>query len=198
MNETMIQGTFEEYISRPATQRKYYRDIWCLGPGQGYPGAFPQGLIPLVLKRWNGAKKLMLFSGHFHDKGWDTVDIKPETNPTYELNAETLPDEWTEKYDLVFADPPYSKEESLRYYGLPYFNIFKVINEMARVTRPGGHMMFLHRLIPQNFPGDNIHFRRMKIVGVVGIYTMSGITNLRALTIWNKMRQLEARQKEGE
>ncbi len=192
MSDLIAGDNFEEYISRPATQRKYYRDIWCLGPtSTGYPGGFPRGLMQLVLRRWNGSRKLMLFSGSFHEKGWDTVDIKSDTNPMYEMNAEALPDDWTERYDLVFADPPYSEEESFTLYGLPYFNVFKVINEMARVTRPGGHMIFLHRLIPQNFPGENIHFRRMKIVGVVGVYTMSGCSNLRAMTVWNKMRQLE-------
>jgi hypothetical protein len=192
MTEAMAQNTFEEHFSRPSSQRKYYRDIWCLGPnGTGYPGGFPQGLMPLVLRRWNGTKKLMLFSGSFHERGWETVDIKPETKPSFVMNAEELPDEWTEKFDLVFADPPYSEEESLELYNLPYFNIFKLMNEMARVTEPGGHMIFLHRLIPQVFPGQNAHFKRMKIVGVVGIFTISGITNLRALTVWEKARQLE-------
>ena len=192
MTEMMAQNTFEEHFSRPSSQRKYYRDIWCLGPnGTGYPGGFPQGLIPLVLRRWNGTKKLMLFSGSFHERGWETVDIKPETKPSFVMNAEELPDEWTEKFDLVFADPPYSEEESLELYNLPYFNIFKLMNEMARVTEPGGHMIFLHRLIPQVFPGQNTHFKRMKIVGVIGIFTISGITNLRALTVWEKSRQLE-------
>ena len=192
MTEMMTQNNFEEYFSRPSGQRKYYRDIWCLGPnGTGYPGGFPRGLMPLVLRRWNGTKKLMLFSGSFHKRGWETVDIKPETKPSFVMNAEELPNEWTEKFDLVFADPPYSKEESLKLYNLPYFNIFKLMNEMARVTKPGGHMIFLHRLIPQTFPGQNTHFKRMKIVGVIGIYTTSGITTLRALTVWEKTRHLE-------
>ena len=144
MTEMMTQNNFEEYFSRPSGQRKYYRDIWCLGPnGTGYPGGFPRGLMPLVLRRWNGTKKLMLFSGSFHKRGWETVDIKPETKPSFVMNAEELPNEWTEKFDLVFADPPYSKEESLKLYNLPYFNIFKLMNEMARVTKPGGHMIFL-------------------------------------------------------
>lgn len=120
------------------TQKPYYRNIWCLGTGTGYPGAFPKGLVPLVLKRWNGTKKLMLFSGSFHDRGWETLDIKEEVHPDYVMNAEKLPDDWTEKYDLVFADPPYSVDEAKSLYDLPYFNIVKVINEMARVVKGGG------------------------------------------------------------
>ncbi len=172
------------------TQKPYFRDIWCLGTGKGYPGAFPRGLIQRVLKRWNGEKKLMLFSGSFHDRSWETVDIKNELRPMYSFNAEELPESWTEKYDLVFADPPYSELEAKSLYDLPYFNIVKVINEMARVTKPGGYMLFLHRLIPQNFPGDMIHFKKMRIVGIVGVFTISGCSNIRALTVWRKLEAL--------
>ena len=70
------------------THKPYYRDIWCLGTGTGYPGSFPRGLVDRVLKRWNGEKKLMLFSGNFHKLGWDTLDIKPENHPTFTMNAE--------------------------------------------------------------------------------------------------------------
>ena len=173
------------------SQKPYYRDIWCLGTGTGYPGAFPRGLIDRVLKRWNGVKKLMLFSGSFHDRGWDTLDIKPENHPTFIMNAEQLPEEWTNRYDLVFADPPYSEAEAKDLYDLPYFNIVKVINEMARVTREGGYMIFLHRLIPQNFRGDTAHFKRMRLVGIVGVFTIAGYSNIRALTVWRKMEALE-------
>ncbi|MCL5732851.1 MAG: class I SAM-dependent methyltransferase [Candidatus Thermoplasmatota archaeon] len=173
------------------TQKPYYRDIWCLGTGSGYPGAFPRGLVEKVLHRWNGEKKLMLFSGSFREKGWETVDIKAENRPTYVLNAEQLPEDWTEKYDLVFADPPYSEQEAKSLYDLPYFNIVKVVNEMARVTRAGGYMIFLHRLISRNFPGDTAHFKRMKLSGIVGVFTIAGYSNIRALTVWRKMETLE-------
>lgn len=173
------------------TQKPYYRDIWCLGTGIGYPGAFPRGLITKVLQRWNGEKKLMLFSGSFHEKGWDTVDIKPETSPLFVMDIEKLPDTWTGKYDLVFADPPYSEQEAKDLYDLPYFNIVKVVNEMARVTRSGGHMILLHRLIPRNFPGDTQHFKRMRLAGVVGVYTIAGYSNIRALTVWRKMESID-------
>ena len=133
----------------------------------------------------------MLFSGNFHKLGWDTLDIKPENHPTFTMNAEHLPEEWTNKYDLVFADPPYSEQEAKSLYDLPYFNIVKVINEMARVTREGGYMLFLHRLIPQNFPGDTAHFKRMQIVGIVGVFTIAGYSNIRALTVWRKMETLK-------
>ena len=178
-------------ISRGPNPKHYFKDIWCLGPaGSGYPGGFPKGLMNLFLRRWNGKDRLMLFSGSFKEKGWTTVDIKPELNADYCLNAENLPEEWTEKYDLVFADPPYSEQEAASLYNLPYFSLPKVINEMARVTRTGKYMALIHRLVPQVFPADTVHFKRMKIVGVVGVYTMSGYSNIRALTVWRKSEGL--------
>ena len=131
-----------------------------------------------------------MFSGSFKNKGWTTVDVNPKLHPKYVLNAEQLPEDWTERFDLVFADPPYSEREAEEMYGLPYFNLVKVVNEMARVTSTGGHMALLHRLVPQVFPGDTLHFKRMKIVGVVGVYTLSGYSNIRALTVWRKSEGL--------
>ena len=190
ITKTPYDNIFGISIPRGPNPKHYYKDIWCLGVGTDYPGAFPKGLIDMFLKRWNGTKKIMLFSGSFHEKGWDTVDIKKETKPKFLLNAEQLPGEWTDLYDIVFADPPYSKEESLRLYGLPYFNIIKVVNEMARITKTGKYMALLHRLIPQNFFNPSEDFNRMKIVGVIGVYTIAGVSNIRALTVWRKSEAL--------
>ena len=172
-------------------QKPYYRDIWCLWPGSGYPGAFPKGLMKRILRRYNGNPKLMLFSGSFHENGWETVDVNTEVRPSYVLNAEDLPAEWSDYFGLVFADPPYSELEAQELYGLPYFNIVKVVNEMARVTQPGGYMILLHRLIPTVHPAFNKHFHRMKIQAVIGVYTIAGISNLRALTVWKKNESLD-------
>ena len=178
-------------IANGPNPKHYYKDVWCLGRSDnGYPGAFPNGFMNLFLRRWNGTRKLMLFSGSFKEKGWATVDVNPKLHPKYVLNAEQLPEDWTERFDLVFADPPYSEREAEEMYGLPYFNLVKVVNEMARVTSTGGHMALLHRLVPQVFPGDTLHFKRMKIVGVVGVYTLSGYSNIRALTVWRKSEGL--------
>lgn len=190
-----IETPHENISGIPTTKgpnpKHYFKDVWCLGPSYGnYPGAFPRGLMNAFLKRWNGTRKLMLFSGSFKGKGWTTVDIKPELEPDFCIDTQKLPEDWTEKFDLVFADPPYSEQEAADMYGLPYINLAKVVNEMARVTSSGGHMALIHRLVPQVFPGDTVHFKRMKIVGVIGIYTMSGYSNIRALTVWRKSEAL--------
>jgi SAM-dependent methyltransferase len=172
-------------------QWPYYRDIWALGPSNnGYPGAFPRGLIRMMKKRWWGKKRLWLFSGSFKDNGGTTVDIKPELNPTRVANCEELPFE-NESFDFVMADPPYSKEEAKKYYGTAYPSIVKVLNEMARVCSEGGHAILLHRLIPTHHPDFTREFKRLKVVAIVGVFPLGGLTNIRALTVWRKSESLD-------
>lgn len=170
-----------------------YRDTWGLSPAtSGYPGSFPRGLIPRMKKKgWWGEKRLWMFSGSFKDPGGVTVDINPAVEPDVIANCEALPFE-DESFDFVMADPPYSELEARELYGLDYCNIFKVINEAARVTRPGGIMAILHRLAPFHAPQENEHKRRMNPVAIVGIYTIAGYVNMRALTVWRKRETLDA------
>src|SRR3972149_6979066 len=111
------------------TQKPYFRDIWALGPSNnGYPGAFPRGLIPKIKKKWWGQKRAWLFSGSYKDEGQTTVDIKPELNPSIVANCEKLPLE-NEIFDFVFADPPYSEKEAKELYNTGYPNMVLVLNE---------------------------------------------------------------------
>jgi len=117
------------------------------------------------------------------------MDCKAELNPDIVGNCETLPFP-DNSFDFVIADPPYSKEESKDLYNLPYVSIVKIMNEMARVCKPGGHIILLHRIIPQIHPQFNKHFKRCNIKAVVGIYTIAGMSNIRALTVWQKQGEL--------
>jgi SAM-dependent methyltransferase len=131
-----------------------------------------------------------LFSGSFKDEGHTTVDIKPELKPSVVANCEHLPFP-DENFDFVLADPPYSEAEAMSLYGLPYYNIVKVLNEMARVCKPGGTVLFFHRLIPAIHPGLSPEFKQLKMIGVVGIFTIAGFSNMRALTVWKKQGKLD-------
>jgi SAM-dependent methyltransferase len=171
--------------------KKYHRDIWALGPGTSkYPGSFPRGFITHVKRRWWGQKRLWLFSGSYKDNGGGatTVDIKPEVLPDVVANCEKLPFE-DNSFDFVLADPPYSEKESKDLYGLPYCNVIKVLNEMARVCRPGGQVLFFHRLVP-SVHWDFTHFKLLHLEAVVGVFTIGGMTNIRALTVFRKSDRL--------
>jgi ubiquinone/menaquinone biosynthesis C-methylase UbiE len=118
------------------------------------------------------------------------VDIKPELGPSIVANCEKLPLE-DESFDFVMLDPPYSELEAQKLYNLPYFNIVKVMNEAARVCKSGGYVILLHRLLPFVHPEENIHKKRLKIVAIVGVFTIAGYSNIRALTVWRKQEKLQ-------
>lgn len=173
------------------SQKPYFRDVWALGPSNcGYPGAFPRGLITRIRRKWWGQKRLWLFSGSYKDSGGTTVDINPDTKPDYVCDCEVLPFP-DSSFDFIMADPPYSKEESLRLYGLPYVNIIKTLNEMIRVCEPGGCIIFFHRLVPAVFPGLNLS-KQTQLEAVVGVFTIAGLANIRALTVFRKYQNLDS------
>jgi len=172
------------------TQIPWFRDVWGLGPpNNGYPGAFPNGLINKIKRRWWGRKRLWLFSGSFKDSEGTIIDINANTKPNIIANCELLPLK-TESFDFIMLDPPYSEEEAKRLYNLPYINLLKVMNEAARVCSPSGHVLLLHRMIPFHHPESNTHKKRLKVVATVGVYTIGGWTNMRALTVWRKQECL--------
>lgn len=176
------------------SQWHYKRDIWALGPPQqkpSYPGAFPRGLLSRLKKNgWWGEKRLWLFSGSFRDPTGTTVDINPAVKANYIANCEELPFV-DEAFDFVMLDPPYSEKEALELYNMPYFNIVKVMNKAARVCKAGGFVVLLHRLIPSHHPQENSHKKRLKLEAIIGVFTIAGYSNIRALVVWRKMQSIE-------
>ncbi len=176
-------------------QLLYHRDVWCLGPqisvGSNCPGQFPKGFMPRVMRLWGRGKRdrLMMFSGAFDEPGWVTIDIRPEVSPMIVGNCEFLPFP-DQSFDLVIMDPPYSAEEAKRLYGLKYVRLGAALNEAARVLRPGGILCCLHRIVPYYWCGESKEFRQLKVIGVVGVFTSAGMSNMRALTVWRKQESL--------
>jgi SAM-dependent methyltransferase len=130
-----------------------------------------------------------MFSGTFKDKEGTTIDIKPEVRPDVVADCEQLPFA-DHSFDFVCLDPPYSKLEARELYDLDYCNIPQVVNEAARVCKPGGLVLMLHRLIPWSGPWENVHKKRLVPIAVVGVYTIAGYTNIRCLSVWRKTETL--------
>jgi len=84
------------------------------------------------------------------------------------------------------GDPPYSEGEAKELYGLPATNIPSFMNEAARVCESNGLVILLSRLIPFFGPFENSHKKRCKLQAIVGVFTIAGYTNLRALTVFKK------------
>jgi SAM-dependent methyltransferase len=166
----------------------YYRDVWALHNSKnGYPGSFPAGFIKNVKRKWWGQNRLWLFSGSFCDPEGVTVDIKQHLKPSVTADCQRLPFQGN-SFDFVLADPPYSEQESRELYNLPYCSITKVLQEMLRVCKPGGHILFLHRIVPTAHP--SVKLKNAHLTAVVGIYTVAGLTNIRALTVYRKRNTL--------
>ena len=71
----------------------------------------------------------------------DTVDIRPELNPTYVDDAQKLERVPLGRYDLVLADPPYSNEDTERY-GVTMIKRNLVMRALERLSS-GAHVVWL-------------------------------------------------------
>jgi hypothetical protein len=110
----------------------------------GYYGGYPRtylervrALFPdkrRVLHLFSGMVDLSILPGH-------TVDLRPELNPTYLDDAQTLECVPLEQYDLVLADPPYSGEDA-EHYGIPMVKRNRVMQRLRRLPS-GAHIVWL-------------------------------------------------------
>jgi len=66
------------------------------------------------------------------------------------------------KFDLIYADPPYSVEDSM-HYGCAMVNRNTVLQECAKVVEPGGFIVWLDQVLPM--------FRKAELYmcGVIGM-----------------------------
>ena len=160
-----------------------------LGPStNGYPGSFPRGLITRIRRRWWGEKRAWLFAGSHKDPEGPTVDLKPKVKPDLVADCQVLPLA-DRSFDFVMMDPPYSQEWARKLYDVDYPSMVKVMKEAHRICEPGGHILVLHALVMQNHPYLP-ELRQLEIVGLVGISTLGGFSNMRALTVYKKRYEL--------
>jgi len=136
-----------------------YEDGWCFGTWflgnswavkSGYYGGYPAGYLKRVRALFPDKHRVLhLFSGLVDVEQFpgDTLDIRPEANPTYLCDAHTLEGVPVGDYDLILADPPYSAEDA-DHYGTPLVSRNKVVAALAPRMAPGAHLAWLDQAQP--------------------------------------------------
>lgn len=124
---------------------------WIMGNNYRVKSEYYGGYPPTYLRRIKALfpdkqKVLHLFSGKvdLDVLPGDTLDCNCALSPTFVANAE----EWVPTgYDLILADPPYSKEDA-NHYGTGMVNRNKVIRTLAGSLAPGAHVVWLDQVLP--------------------------------------------------
>jgi hypothetical protein len=128
---------------------------WMIGNNyknkQGYYGEYPPGYLDRVLSLFpsmDPLRTLHLFSGTVPEGTGIRMDINPDLHPDVIGDAEHVKDFFGRgAFDLVIADPPYSKEHAKNYgYKLPVAR--KVLASLYHVVVPGGHVCWLSTKAP--------------------------------------------------
>jgi hypothetical protein len=147
-----------------------------------YYGAFQGNFLKRIAALFPDRRKVLhLFSGKVDLTAFpgDTLDIRPELEPSYCVNAETCEGVPLANYDFVLADPPYSQSDAERY-GTSLVNRNKVVARLAAGLPTGAYVVWLDQVYPM--------FRKtlLKPEAVIGIV---GSTNhrFRVLSIFRKL-----------
>jgi hypothetical protein len=162
--------------------------LWaCSRPMGQYRGIYPGRFIERLNKilPMGGAKILHQFGGTTSKDDFNhTVDINPDTKPTYLTDARDLSMIPDGTYDIVLADPPYDSQNlnySEKLYGCKPVKPYSFVPEGIRVLKPGGYYCILHQLVykcPEN----------AERVGVIAITTGPNM-RIRVLNIFRKLGQ---------
>jgi hypothetical protein len=109
-----------------------------------YPYGFKEGLWELFGRCTALQNEIEVCSGDII-KGYNlvTVDVNKSKNPTYVLDAQNLPEKWSDRFDRWNCDPPYSGHAAKEMYGTEMPSISRLLTEGARVTKPGGLLFCL-------------------------------------------------------
>jgi hypothetical protein len=160
--------------------------VWFLGNSwavkSGYYGGYPQGYLKRLRALFpDKVRVLHLFSGRVDVAEFpgDTLDIRPELEPTYAVNVHTLAGVPVEDYDLILADPPYSAEDA-DHYGTPLVDRNKVVRLLSERMRPGAHLAWLDQAQPM-YRKDSLEPEAA--IGIV----RSTMHRYRCLLIWKRI-----------
>lgn len=194
------QKTFPKFPAPYVGLDNRLQSIWILGNDYrnktDYYGAYP----PNYLKRMYAlfpdiihdvrTDVLHLFSGSLQKDDLE-VDCKQylfdiQTNdlvkPDFIGNAEELSKVfYTDYFDLIFADPPYSQEDA-EHYGFSLISRNKVVKECYKILKANGFLVWLDQVLPMYRKDE------FRIIGVIGLIRSTN-HRFRVATIFQKLEK---------
>lgn len=118
-----------------------------------------KGGMPLYAEKWclDLAKDILgnpdasimnVFCG-MNSQGF-RVDINPKVTPDLVCDVHKLSQFVDRKFDIIFADPPYSDEEAKEIYGTPKLKYKIWTAECTKLLNPNGLLIVYHKYVMRN------------------------------------------------
>lgn len=192
VTEMTLQKRVDNYnqtlgLKYPASQLhlqgNFVVGVWMIGNcyrnKTPYYGAYPHSYLQRVNALFPDRKNVLhLFSGSLDSEDVEDAirfDKRPEMNPDIVGNAEHLSQYFNgEKFDVIFADPPYSNEDATKY-GTPMVNRNRVVKECVKILKENGFIVWLDQTYPMYRKDE------LKLVGTIGLIRS---TNHRVRTVF--------------
>lgn len=128
--------------------------LWVMGNDyrvkSKFYGGYPAGYLRRIKALFPDKKEVLhLFAGKVDTAAFPgkTVDIRPDLKPDYLDDAHTLTKVPLTIFDLVMADPAYSKEDTL-HYGTPMIQRNRVMRTLGKGLSSGCHIVWLDQVLP--------------------------------------------------
>ena len=133
---------------------------WIMGNNyrvaSGLYGGYPHGYLKRIATLFPDRQKVLhVFSGavDLPVMPGDTVDVNPDTAPTWVADAHDLSTVPLHQYDLVLCDPPYSVEDA-EHYQTTMVKRNVVMRSLASGMREGSFVVWLDQVLPMYRKAD--------------------------------------------
>lgn len=167
--------------------RPFLHGFWFVGGGNvsSFYGSYQTGYLERIATLFPDCKgreeTVHLFSGSLPaSDDYTRVGIDPtgKYKSDFECDAHSLSSFLPFRPSLIYADPPYSVEDS-EHYQNAMVNRARVVEECSLVLRPGGFIVWMDQALPV-FSNDLIRH-----VGLIS-YVRSTGNRFRCVVIWQK------------
>lgn len=113
---------------------------------------------------WPEWPVLHAFSGSLPPGDYARLDLNPQNCPEFVGNIYNA---WRvtgrRRFDLVIADPPYTAADAEKY-KTPAVNRGKALSALAKVTKPGGHLVWLDTTWPMHRKAEWHYYGAIQLI----------------------------------